>query len=89
MAGKGGYREGSGRKTKADEEKVKAIAKAAIIKVHGSEAAGWEALLESKDATLVKFVYEHAYGKPKDRTEHSSDPDSPVTFKLDGRFKAD
>lgn len=89
MATKGGYREGSGRKPKADEEKVKALAKAAIVKKYGSEEEGWLALLESKDATLVKFVYEHCYGKPKDRTEHSSDPDSPVIFKLDGRFKAD
>jgi hypothetical protein len=89
MAGKGGYREGAGRKTKADEEKVKAIAKAAIVGKYGSEEAGWLALLDSRDATLVKFVYEHAYGKPKDKHEFTGEEGGPITFKLDGRFKAD
>lgn len=69
----GGPRPGSGRKTKADEDKVRSLAVAAIVKKYGSEQKGFEALLDSGEPTLMKFTYEHAFGKPKDKVEHSGE----------------
>lgn len=82
----GGKREGAGRKAKVDEEKVRGLAVGAIVKKYGSEEKGFMALLESGEPSLVKFVFEHAYGKPKEKIEHSSDPEAPVIFKLDERY---
>jgi hypothetical protein len=81
-----GENRGQGRKPKADEEKVRNLSISAIKKVFGSEEKGFEALLKSGEATLIKFVYEHAYGKPKEKIEHSGDPEAPVIFKTDERF---
>lgn len=84
----GGAGRGQGRKTKAEEEQVRHLCISAIVKKHGSEEAGIKALLDSQEPSLIKFVYEHAYGKPTEKIQHSSDPDQPVYFKLDGRFTA-
>lgn len=84
----GGAGRGQGRKTKAEEEQVRNLCISAIVKKYGSEQQGIKALLDSGEASLIKFVYEHAYGKPTDNIKHSSDPDQPVYFKLDGRFTA-
>ncbi len=83
-----GENRGQGRKTKAEEEQVRFLCISAIVKKYGSEEKGITALLDSGEASLVKFVYEHAYGKPTEKVQHSSDPDQPVYFKLDGRFTA-
>jgi hypothetical protein len=66
MAGKGGARPGSGRPTKADEDKVRNLAVGAIVAKYGSEEAGFSALIESGEPALIKWVYEHGYGKPKE-----------------------
>lgn len=82
----GGSRPGAGRKPKVQEEQVRSLCISAIVKKHGSEEEGLQALLDSGEASLVKFVYEHAYGKPKDKIEHSGDQEAPVIFKADDRF---
>ncbi len=82
----GGKRIGAGRKSKAQEELVRNLAIKSIVAKHGSEEAGFKALLDSGESSLIKFVYEHAYGKPKEKVELSTDPDAPVIFKVDGRF---
>lgn len=64
MGQNGGARPGSGRKSKAEEEKTKVIAIGAIIKKYGSAESGFEALLGTKEPSLIKFVFEHAYGRP-------------------------
>lgn len=69
----GGARPGAGRKTKAEEDKVRRVALNAIIEQYGSEEKGFVALLQSGEATLIKFVYEHAFGKPKEKVEHSGE----------------
>lgn len=84
----GGKRQGAGRKRVHDEIEVRDLAISAIIKVYGSQQKGFEHLLKSGEATLIKFVFEHGFGKPTDNIKHSSDPDQPVYFKLDGRFTA-
>jgi len=69
MAGYGGARPGAGRKPKVEEDRVRELAVSAIVKKYGSEEAGFLALLDSGEASLIKFAYEHAFGKPKERFE--------------------
>lgn len=66
---KGGARPGAGRPTKADEERVRDLSVKAIVEHYGSEEKGFKWLLESKEPVLVKFVFEHAYGKPRDKMD--------------------
>jgi hypothetical protein len=62
-------RPGPGRPRKADEERVRDLSVKAIIGHYGSEDKGFKYLLESKEPVLVKFVFEHAYGKPRDKMD--------------------
>lgn len=73
MATKGGARQGAGRKPKFEEDRVKQKALKAIRDTYGSEDKGFRALLRSQEPALVKFVWEHAYGKPKDTIKHEGD----------------
>lgn len=68
---KGGFRAGAGRKPKVDEERVQNLAVSAIVAKYGSEEKGFTALLESGEASLIKFVYEHAFGKPTDNVNNN------------------
>jgi len=70
---KGGARPGSGRKPKHEEDRVKAKALKAIRDTYGSEDKGFRALLRSQEPSLIKFVWEHAYGKPKETIKHEGD----------------
>jgi hypothetical protein len=65
----GGKRPGSGRKPKADEDQAKALCIAAIEKKYGSIEKGLINLLESGETGLIKFVFEHAIGKPKENVD--------------------
>lgn len=67
----GGKRIGAGRKPKAEEDKIRNLALESIISKYGSEKEGFEALLNTGEPSLIKFVYEHAFGKPKESIEHS------------------
>lgn len=69
MNSHGGARPGSGRKPKADEEKVRNLAIAAIEKTHGGLEQGFVKLLQSGEASLIKFVWEHAVGKPREKMD--------------------
>jgi hypothetical protein len=66
MAGKGGARVGAGRKPVHEEIKARDLAISAIVSKFGSLEDGLIELLNSDEPTLIKFVYEHAIGKPKD-----------------------
>jgi hypothetical protein len=77
MSTHGGSRPGSGRKPKADEEKIRFLAVSAIEKTHGSLEEGFTTLLKSGEASLIKFVWEHAVGKPRERMD--LDLDNPYT----------
>lgn len=66
---KGGARPGAGRKSIRDELRVQNLAISSLKKKYGSEEKAFEALLTSGEPTLIKFVYEHAYGKPKEKIE--------------------
>jgi hypothetical protein len=67
--GLGGARPGAGRKPKSDELRVQNLARKALISKFGSEEKAFEFLLKSKEPTLIKFVYEHAYGKPREKID--------------------
>lgn len=82
----GGARKGAGRKPVHDEIAAKDIAIKAIVGVYGSLEDGMRGLLSSGEPSLIKFVYEHAMGKPADKLQHSGDPEYPVLFTLDKRF---
>jgi hypothetical protein len=69
MSGKGGARIGAGRKPLHDDIRARDLCLAAIEANFGSLLEGLQALLQSGEPTLIKFVYEHALGKPKERIE--------------------
>lgn len=66
---KGGARPGAGRKSIRDELRVQNLAIKTLTGKYGSEEKAFEALLDSKESSLIKFVYEHAYGKPKEKLQ--------------------
>lgn len=68
----GGKRIGAGRKSVASEEKTRELCKAAINAKFGSVEAGLKYLIESGEPSLIKFVYEHAFGKPMDEVDVTS-----------------
>lgn len=70
---RGGARNGAGRKSKADEDKVSGLAIQSIVERYGGEKEGFMALLQTGEASLMKFVFEHAFGKPKEKVEHSGE----------------
>lgn len=65
----GGARAGAGRKPKSDEARIQAIAAKAMIKKFGSEQRAFEYLLNSKEPSLIKFAFEHAFGKPREKVD--------------------
>lgn len=42
--------------------------------------------IEDGDVNAAKEALDSVYGKNSDKVQHSSDPDAPVIFKVDGRF---
>lgn len=78
MGTRGGARPGAGRPRKADEEKVIATALTAVVRKYGSLEDGFIALLESGEPSLVRFVFEHVVGKPRER----------ISMEVDGEINA-
>lgn len=66
---RGGYRPGSGRKPASEEMKSRELAQKAIIEKYGTIVEGMKKLLETGEPSLVKFVWEHAQGKPTDKID--------------------
>lgn len=81
--GHGGSRKGAGRKPVHDEHRVRDLAIAAIIEVHGSEENGFRSLLRSDEPALVKWVYEHGYGKPKETIDLNSKVEQTIIIDVD------
>lgn len=71
----GGKRDGAGRKSKEDEEKVKRMCESAIVKVYGSLEKYYENLAkESKDSfPHLKLLFEYYIGKPKETKDIKMD----------------
>jgi hypothetical protein len=66
---KGNKNPNGGRKTKAYELEVTKLSLQAIEEKYGSLKDGFVALLNSKEPTLVKFVFEHCAGKPREKVD--------------------
>lgn len=69
---RGGARAGAGRKSIAAEEQTREKAKAAIQAKYETLEKGLESLLNSGEPSLVKFVFEHAFGKPTEDVDITS-----------------
>lgn len=69
MASRGGARPGAGRKSLAAEQQTAEQARQAIIAKYGSIEGGLTKLLESNEPALVKWVFEHALGRPPEKVE--------------------
>lgn len=82
MAGHGGARPGSGRKSARDEDKARRLCIAAIERKYGTLEDGLTALLDSGDTALIKFVYEHAIGKPTDKIDLGENVGNVYLFEL-------
>jgi hypothetical protein len=65
----GGAREGAGRKSVAAEMRSRELCVSALTKKFGSMEGAIDFLLKSGEPSLLKFVYEHALGKPKEEIE--------------------
>jgi len=57
----------AGRKPKAEEQKTAAICRAALIRIYGDDEKVIEAMMQTEEPALMKWVLEHAYGKPVDK----------------------
>jgi len=77
MGVRGGKREGAGRKPVSDEIQTKHLCKTALLKKFGTLEKALEFLLDSNEPSLIKFVYEHYFGKPQDKVEHSGKVEMP------------
>ncbi len=87
MAGRGGPQPGSGRPSKAEEMKTANIARAAIQGKFGTIEEGFKFLLESGEASLIKFVFEHGFGKPQENVNISGELAWSIEFNLNGQNK--
>lgn len=81
---RGGRQPGAGRPKKVDEDKIVRVATMAIERKYGSLEAGFEWLLNSGEASLVRFAFEHAAGKPREKISVNHEVD-PQTFKIGGQ----
>jgi len=82
MAGKGGARPGSGRPTIAKELATADLARKVLIEKFGSLNEALIALLEMNEPALIKFVFEHAFGKSPDKIEHTGDISGKLTLHI-------
>ena len=69
MTNKGGARIGAGRNPKAIEQHTSNICKQAIQATYGGNCKAMQALLATGEVPLIKFVFEHAFGRPIDKQE--------------------
>lgn len=79
---KGGARQGAGRKSLAEEQQTALKARKAIIAKYKSIEGGLEHLLDSDEPQLVKWVFEHALGKPVESVEIDGEVSHELTFKV-------
>ncbi len=59
----------SGRGSRAEELKTTELARESITEYYGSLKESFIQALKGKDFALKKFVFEHAFGKPRERVD--------------------
>jgi hypothetical protein len=60
---------GPGRPKKADEQQARQLGMAALKKQYGTLEKAFQALLTSKEPSLIRLVFEYSFGKPADKIE--------------------
>ncbi|HEY1202332.1 MAG TPA: hypothetical protein VGE79_15185 [Niastella sp.] len=60
---------GPGRPKKAVEEQVKNLSVKALKKKYGTLDKAFVSLLESKEPSLIRLVFEYAFGKPEAKVD--------------------
>ena len=79
---RGGAREGAGRKPKAVELKAAELCKSVLVDLYGGEKEGLIAAWNMREPTIIKFILEHAFGKPTDNINLSGGLDNTTTYDL-------
>ena len=76
----GGKREGSGRKPKADEERIRDLSINALESIYGSEEKAFEHIAELAKESFprLKLLFEYAYGKPKESRQLNAHNEQPL-----------
>jgi hypothetical protein len=79
---RGGPQPGAGRKSISEELGTRDLARKALIARYGSLEEALNALLATEEPALLKFVFEHAFGKPQEKVDVTSGGETiVVTFK--------
>lgn len=75
MAGTGGKRKGAGRKSKADEDRIRTLSINALASVYGSEVKAFTYIAKQSKESFphLKLIMEYAYGKPKEQIDLTVD----------------
>lgn len=79
---RGGARQGAGRKPKAVELKSAELCKAVLVDLYGGEREGLIAAWRMGEPTIIKFILEHAFGKPTDNLNLSGGLDNTTNYDL-------
>ena len=79
MAKHGGARANAGRKSIIEELGSRELSVSAIVDFYGGVKEGMVALLATGNPLLIKFVFEHALGKPTDNVNLTGSLDLVVT----------
>jgi len=66
----------AGRKSAAEEWNTRNLCQKAIEAKYGGLSEGCEALLSSGEPVLMRWVFEHALGKPVDKVQLGGDADN-------------
>lgn len=66
----------AGRKSAAEEWNTRNLCQKAIETKYGGLSEGCQALLDSKEPVLMRWVFEHALGKPVDKVELNGETDN-------------
>lgn len=83
MATRGGKRQGAGRKSRAEEMMTAELARTALTTKYGTLEKALLEMWDSKEPALMKFVAEHAFGKPTENVNlNSENMGSVVLFEL-------
>ena len=77
---RGGARKGAGRKTKADENRVRTLSINAMKVIFGSEEKAFEHIAELAQESYphLKMLFEYGYGKPKETKDVNINPEQPL-----------
>jgi len=82
--GRGGARNGAGRKSKADEQKIRKLGLDAINSVYGSAEEYYKHIATESKTSFphLRLLQEYVYGKPKESIDLTSGDEPIQNFNL-------